>query len=73
MTHMFCVSDEDGNTANFGDRFTENLYVDVWGRGTVSITVNDKDIVVDIFPFHVVDKPIATCCATMDMLVQEEE
>ena len=73
MTAMFCVSDEDGNTKDYGERIEIYLYKDVWGWGSVTIKAEDEGIVVDIFPFHVVDEPVATVCVHMSDLVKEEE
>ena len=50
------------------------LYVDVSGRGTVVIKAEDEGIAVDVYPFHVVDEPVATTWAHMiDLMKQEEE
>jgi hypothetical protein len=49
------------------------LYVDVSGRGTVIIKAEDEGIVVDVYPFHVVDEPVATCWVHMNDLVEQEE
>jgi len=47
----------------------EYLWVDVHGRGTVMIKAEDDGIVVDIFPFRVVDEPVASTWAHMSDLV----
>jgi len=50
------------------------LYVDVSGRGTVVIKAEDEGIVVDVYPFHVVDEPVATTWAHMsDLMAPEDE
>lgn len=71
----FTVTSGFGEAVDFGEMDTEGdeyLYIDVLGRGTVVIKAEDDGIVVDVYPFHVVDGPVATLCATMDMLVEEE-
>lgn len=50
----------------------EYLYVDVLGKGTVVIKREEEGIVVDIFPFHVVDEPIATTWVHDNDLKEEE-
>lgn len=50
----------------------EYLYVDVQGKGTVVIKREDEGIVVDIFPFHVVDEPVATMWVHDNDLMEEE-
>lgn len=50
----------------------EYLYVDVLGRGTVVIKAEEEGIVVDIYPFHVVDEPVASTWAHMNDLMDEE-
>ena len=51
----------------------EYLYVDVRGKGTVVIKKEDEGIVVDIFPFHVVDEPVATMWVHDSDLMEEAE
>ena len=51
----------------------EYLYVDVQGKGTVVIKKEDEGIVVDIFPFHVVDEPVATMWVHDNDLMEEAE
>lgn len=62
-TKIFTVDE-----ANSDDEY---LWVDVFGMGTVMIKAEDEGIVVDIFPFHIVDNPVASTWATMDMLVEK--
>ena len=50
----------------------ESLFVDVWGKGTVYIKAEDDGIVVDIFPFHVVDAPVASTWAHMNELMHPD-
>jgi len=52
-----------------------NLAVDVEGLGTVYVTVDDDkgELSVALFPFHVVDGPLATCKVSYDDLVEEPE
>lgn len=45
------------------------LYVDVAGRGTVVIKAEDEGIVIDIYPFHVVDEPVASTWVDMSDLM----
>jgi hypothetical protein len=59
---MFKIDD-----ANCDDQY---LWVDVFGRGTVCIKAEDEGIVVDIFPFHVVDEPVASTWAHMSDLAE---
>ena len=47
-----------------GDR----CWVDVPGYGTVAIVKMEDRLSVDVFPFHVVDEPVAHCCATLEQL-----
>ena len=51
----------------------EYLYVDVAGKGTVVIKREDEGIVVDIYPFHVVDEPVATMWVNDNDLAKEED
>lgn len=51
----------------------EYLYVDVFGKGTVVIKRESEGIVVDIFPFHVVDEPVASTWAHDSDLVEDDE
>lgn len=51
----------------------EYLYVDVAGKGTVVIKREDEGIVVDIYPFHVVDEPVATMWVHDNDLAKEED
>ena len=51
----------------------EYLYVDVQGKGTVVIKREDEGIVVDIYPFHVVDEPVATMWVHDNDLMEEAE
>lgn len=51
----------------------EYLYVDVFGKGTVVIKREDEGIVVDIFPFHVVDEPVGTMWVHDNDLIQGDE
>lgn len=55
--------------ANADDRY---LYVDVEGYGTVAIKREDAGIVVDIFPLHVADEPVASTWAALTELMGEE-
>jgi hypothetical protein len=48
------------------------LFVDVVGFGTVQIKREEEGIVVDIFPFHVVDEPVASTWAHISDLIDEE-
>lgn len=50
---------------------SEYLYVDVFGKGTVVIKRESEGIVVDIFPFHVVDQPVASTWAHDNDLTEE--
>lgn len=50
----------------------EYLYVDVLGRGTVIIKNESEGIVVDIYPLHVVDAPVASTWAHDSDLMKEE-
>ena len=62
---MFSIDD-----ANSDDEY---LWVDVFGRGTVMIKAEEEGIVVDIFPFGVVDEPVAGTWADMSVLVFDTE
>ena len=48
----------------------EYLYVDVAGKGTVVIKNESEGIVVDIFPFHVSDEPVASTWAHINDLTE---
>ena len=49
------------------------LYVDVDGKGTVVIKREEEGIVVDIYPFHVSDNPVASTWVHDNDLVPETE
>lgn len=49
------------------------LYVDVKDRGTVVIKREDEGIVVDVFPFVVVDEPVATTWAHLNDLFPQDD
>lgn len=51
----------------------EYLYVDVFGKGTVVIKRESEGIVVDIFPFHVVDEPVASTWVHDNDLTEEKQ
>lgn len=51
----------------------EYMYVDVSGRGTVIIKNESEGIVVDIYPLHVAEAPVASTWAHDSDLIQEEE
>ena len=52
----------------------EYLYVDVKDRGTVVIKREGEGIVVDVYPFQVVDQPVATTWAHLsDLFPQDDE
>lgn len=51
-----------------GSSDEHTLYVDVKDRGTVAIHRTDEGIVVDVFPFVVVDQPVASTWADLGML-----
>jgi len=51
----------------------EYLYVDVLGRGTVIIKNESEGIVVDIYPLHVADEPVASTWAHDNDLMKEEK
>ena len=46
----------------------EYLYVDVEGLGTVIVKAQEEGIVVDIYPFHVVDEAVASTWAHINDL-----
>lgn len=64
----------DMNTFSVDEMDTDEgiLWVDVFGRGTVCVRADDDGIVVDIYPFHVVDAPVASVQAHMSDLVEEK-
>ena len=66
---MFSVTEEGFDTTEFHGQY---IHVDVLGRGTVVIKAEDDGIVVDIYPFHVVDEPVATTWAHMNDLIEPE-
>ena len=47
----------------------ENFYVDVAGRGTVSIVITDQGLRVDIFSPYVSDDSVASIWASTDELM----
>lgn len=49
----------------------EYLYVDVEGLGTVVIKAQTDGIVVDIYPFQVVDEPVASTWAHINDIIQK--
>ena len=49
----------------------EYLYVDVEGLGTVVIKAQTDGIAVDIYPFQVVDEPVASTYAHINELVED--
>lgn len=57
--------DEDNND-------DEHFYVDVLGKGTVMIIANQDGVSVDIFPFQVVDKPLASMYVLNEDFEEEE-
>ena len=64
------VFDTEKFTVRVEPESPQYLWVDVFGRGTVFIKAEDEGIVVDIFPFHVVDEPVASTWAHMSDLVE---
>lgn len=54
---------------NSDDKF---LYIDIAGKGTVVIKDYLEGIVVEIYPFHVVDEPVASAWANMSDLTTED-
>lgn len=50
----------------------EHLYVDIAGLGTLVITRTQEGVVIDSFPFTVVDAPIASLTFWKDDFIPEE-
>jgi len=50
-----------------------HYYVDVAGMGSVCIHRSDDGIIVDIWPLHVVDAPVATAGADLSVLTEESD
>ncbi len=66
MKHPLFKIDENASDGQY-------LYIDVKDRGTVVIKREDEGIVVDVFPFQVVDEPVATTWAHLNDLFPQED